>query len=132
VSDPGLQPEGEGPDEAAVPPVPATPVPETPTPVQPTMRERLRPLELLGMSAGLAVFAGVITMLVLHPWGNFATHAEGDWLTIGVVFGVAFIVSLVVLAMLSIGGYEAQQPPSPKGVLVDNEERQDRGLPPAH
>jgi len=118
MTDATPRPDGEGADEPVVP---------AETPVQPSMRERLRPLELLGMSAGLAAFAGVITMLVLHPWGDFAAHAEGDWLTIGVVFGVAFIVSLVVLAMLSIGGYEAQQPPSPKGVLVDNEERQDRG-----
>jgi len=82
----------------------------------PSRRDRAKPLELLAISAGCGVFAGLITLLVTR-----------DWLLTGVMFGVAFIIGLVVLAMLSLGGYEPQQPPSPKGYLVDNERRQDEG-----
>ena len=63
--------------------------------IQPTRRERTRPLELLGLSAVFAAFAGVVTLSVV------------------VAFGATFVVSLVVLAMFSLGGYEPpQEPPS--------------------
>lgn len=56
---------------------------------EPTRRERLRPAELLGISGVVAVAIGVIAY--------FATRA----LLVAVVFlGVAFIVTVVVFAML--------------------------------
>ena len=56
---------------------------------EPTRRDRTRPAELLGLSAALAVVTGVITY--------FGTR---DFV-LGLEFaGVAFIVSLVVFAML--------------------------------
>ncbi len=83
------------------------------TPIQPTLRERLRPLELLGISGVLAVFAGGITLLAVHPWGAFAEQAAHNWMIVLVVFGAAFVLSLVVLAMLALGGYEPpKEPPS--------------------
>ncbi len=86
------------------------------TPIQPSLRERLRPLELLGISAVLAVFAGGITLLVVHPWGAFAEQAAHNWMIVLVVFGAAFVLSLVVLAMLALGGYEPPKDP-PSNVL---------------
>jgi len=85
-------------------------------PVKPGLRDRTRPVELLVISAACGVFAGLITLLVTR-----------DWLLGGVMFGVAFIVGIVVLAMLSLGGYEVQAPPSKDGVLRDHERRQDLG-----
>jgi hypothetical protein len=56
---------------------------------QPTRRDRTRPAELLGLSAVLAAVTGVITY--------FGTR---DFV-LGLEFaGVAFIVSLIVFAML--------------------------------
>lgn len=55
---------------------------------EPTRRERLRPVELIGMSAVIGVAFGVITY--------FATR---DLLVAVEVLGGAFIVSLVVFAM---------------------------------
>jgi formate/nitrite transporter FocA (FNT family) len=55
----------------------------------PTRRDRTRPLELLGISAGLALAIGVIAY--------FATR---DLLAAGIFFAVAFIVIVVVFAML--------------------------------
>jgi hypothetical protein len=56
---------------------------------EPTRRERLRPLELIAMSAIIGVAFGVITY--------FATR---DLLVAVEVLGGVFIVSLVVFAML--------------------------------
>jgi hypothetical protein len=57
----------------------------------PTRKERLRPLELLVMAAVVAVFIGLVV------WGS--TRELG----LGAVFcGVAFIVSVLTLAMLAL------------------------------
>jgi hypothetical protein len=81
--------------------------------MKPSLRERMRPLELLGISAALAVFGGLVTLFVMHPWGKFAPEAAQSWLTVLIVAGASFVVSLVVLAMLALGGYEPpKDPPS--------------------
>ena len=82
----------------------------------PSLRERLRPLELLGISGALAVFAGIVTAIVVHPWGDFADQAAQSWLLVLVVFGASFVLSLVVTAMLALGGYEPPKEP-PSGIL---------------
>ncbi len=58
-------------------------------PRRPTRRDRTRPAELLGLSAALAAVTGVIFFFGTRDVGFSA-----------VVAGVAFIVSLVVFAML--------------------------------
>jgi hypothetical protein len=55
----------------------------------PSRRDRTRPAELLGLSAALAAVTGLITLFGTR---NFVLSAE--------FAGVAFIVSLVVFAML--------------------------------
>lgn len=56
---------------------------------EPTRRDRTRPAELLGLSAALAAVTGVITF--------FGTR---DLVLSAEFTGVAFIVSLIVFAML--------------------------------
>jgi len=56
---------------------------------EPTRRERTRPVELLGISAVIAVAVGIITYFGTHTLLLAAEFA-----------GVAFIVTLVVFAML--------------------------------
>lgn len=58
---------------------------------RPSWRERLRPLELLGISAALALFTGLVVLM-----------ATREPLLALIFFGIAFIVSLVVLAMLAL------------------------------
>ncbi len=58
---------------------------------KPPLRERLRPLELLGISAVLGVFAGLVVLM-----------ATREIVLAAVFLGIAFIVSLVVLAMLAL------------------------------
>ena len=58
---------------------------------KPPLRDRLRPLELLGISAVLGVFAGLVVLMATRE------------IVLALIFlGVAFIVSLVVLAMLAL------------------------------
>lgn len=75
---------------------PSQPAPE---PVNPTRRDRLRPLELVGFAGVLAVFAGLVVMLVLRT-------PEGvvDFSFAAIVVGIVFIISLVALALLGLGG----------------------------
>jgi hypothetical protein len=57
----------------------------------PSWRERLKPLELVGMAAVLAVFAGVISLV-----GSRSIEVGG------ILAGIAFIAALLVLAMLAL------------------------------
>ena len=67
-------------------------------PVTPSRRDRLRPLELVGFSAVLGVFAGVIVY--------FATRE----LVLGAVFlGVGFIVSILMVALVGLGGAPSEE-----------------------
>ena len=59
--------------------------------VAPSRRDRMRPLELLGLSAILAVFTGLVVLMSTRE------------IVLALIFlGIAFIVSLVVLAMLAL------------------------------
>jgi hypothetical protein len=60
-----------------------------PAPNPPSRRDRTRPAELIGLSAALAALTGVITFFGTHDFTLAAEFA-----------GIAFIVSLVVFAML--------------------------------
>lgn len=58
---------------------------------KPSRRERTRPLELVGLSAIFAVFVGLVVLMSTRE------------VVLALIFaGIAFIVSLVGLAMLSL------------------------------
>lgn len=67
--------------------------PEQPATVTPSRHDRLRPAELLGFAGVLAVFAGLIVLMVSR-----------DFMRTGIGAVVVFIVALVVLALLGLGG----------------------------
>ena len=68
---------------------------------QPSRRERFRPAELIGLSLAAGLFAGLVVLLTARDLG------------LAVIFlGVAFIVALVVFAMLAL---VAGEPNSPSG-----------------
>ena len=70
-----------------------TPEPERHDSVDPSRRDRLRPLELLAFSAVLGVFAGGVVLM-----------ATRNWVLTGIFFGLGFIVSVVFMALLGLGG----------------------------
>lgn len=91
---------------------------------QPTWRDRLKPLELLGISGGLAIFTGLVVLMATRQ------------LLLAIVFlAVAFIVSLVGLAMLALAsaptGEEqsdlAEQDAASRSILDRGDERRNRG-----
>lgn len=70
-----------------------SPEPARQDPVTPSRRDRLRPLELIGFSAVLGVFAGVVVLMTTR-----------EWVLGAIFFGIAFIVSILVVALIGLGG----------------------------
>lgn len=69
------------------------PEPAEQDPVTPSRRDRLRPLELIGFSAVLGVFAGLIVLMTTREW------------VLALVFlGIGFIVSVMMVALVGLGG----------------------------
>lgn len=58
---------------------------------KPSIRERLRPFELLGVSGVIGLFTGLVIMLTTREL----------WLA-GIGFGVAFILSVMLIALLAL------------------------------
>lgn len=54
----------------------------------PTLRDRLKPAELVVVSIVIGLFTGVVVMM-----------SSRDWILSAVSFGIVFIVCLVVMAM---------------------------------
>ena len=67
----------------------------------PARRERFRPLELLAVAGVLGVFTGLIVFM-----------GTREWVVAAIFFGVVFIVSLVVLAMLALAFTSPDDKPS--------------------
>lgn len=59
--------------------------------LQPSRKDRFLPTELLGISAALGVFVGLIVLI-----------ATREFLLAGISFGVAFIVALVLMALFAL------------------------------
>lgn len=80
---------------------------------KPHWRERLKPVELLVLSAVLGLFAGLVVFMSTRD------------IMLGLIFlGLAFIVSLVVLAMLAL----AVEPNLEEKLdLREQNEEEDRG-----
>ena len=57
----------------------------------PSLRDRLRPLELLSLSAVIGAFTGLVILFTTREW----------WLA-GIGFGVAFILAVMMIALLAL------------------------------
>ncbi len=57
----------------------------------PSLRDRLRPLELLGLSAVIGLFTGLVILFTTREW----------WLA-AIGFGVAFILAVMTIALLAL------------------------------
>lgn len=75
----------------------------------PTRRDRLRPVELLGISAIIAVFVGLVVLMSTRQI-NLAT----------IFMCIAFIVVVVVLAMLQLASASDQDDNDMLGGHRDN------------
>lgn len=77
--------------------MPQSPEPARQEPVTPSRRDRLRPLELVGFAAVLAVFAGLIVLMATRS----ITLAA-------IALGIAFIASIMMVALVGLGGKPSQ------------------------
>ncbi len=94
--------------------VPANSAPAVGSVHQPTRKDRFRPLELLAISAILAIFVGLVVLM-----------STREFVLAAVAFGIAFIVALVGLAMFSLAF-------KPNAEEVTDLEEQNRGDDPTH
>lgn len=77
---------------------------EQPQPNTPSRRDRLRPLELVGFSGVLALFAGgVVAFTRVHPTDMHPLAFAA------IVVGVVFIIVLMVVALLGLGGQPSEE-----------------------
>ncbi|MFD5598633.1 ABC transporter ATP-binding protein [Leucobacter sp. NPDC058333] len=75
-----------------------SPEPANQDPVTPSRRDRLKPLELIGFSLILGLFAGIVVLLTTRE------------IMLGLVFlGVGFIVSIMMVALVGLGGKPSQE-----------------------
>ncbi|MGK0715336.1 ABC transporter ATP-binding protein [Leucobacter sp. W1153] len=72
---------------------------DAPRPVNPSRRDRLRPLELVGFSGALAIFAALVVLLVLRT-----PEGVPDFAFAGIAAAIAFIVALMMVALVGLGG----------------------------
>ncbi len=77
----------------------------------PSLRDRLRPLELLVISAVLGAFTGLVILLTTREL----------WLA-AVGFGVAFILSVMVIALLALSA----KPNAQEQMDIDEQDREGR------
>ncbi|MFT4219676.1 MAG: amino acid transporter [Microbacterium sp.] len=82
---------------------------------KPTRRELMRPVQLLGLAFGAALFAGIVTAVSMGAFQSAGQVAEGELtkpmralMVGGVVAGIAFIVTLVTIALLILAVDPAQ------------------------
>lgn len=74
------------------------PEPANQEPVTPSRRDRLKPLELIGFSVVLGLFAGLVVLMTTR-----------DLILAAVFLGIGFIVSIMMVALVGLGGKPSQQ-----------------------
>lgn len=90
---------------------------------RPTRRDLMKPVQLLGLAFGSALFAGIVTLISMGFFQQrFEGQSERALVVAAVVAGVTFIVVLVVVALLLLAVDPAQVTKTvDRPVLVDDE-----------
>lgn len=95
----------------------------------PTRRDLMKPLQLLGLAFGAALFAGIVTLVSM---GFFQQRADGEAeravVTALVIAGVSFIAVLLIVSLLLLAVDPAQITKQvDKPVLYDGESDKEQG-----
>lgn len=101
---------------------------------KPSRRDLMKPAQLLGLAFAAAAFAGLITLMSMGifqaerpvPEGDLAPHVKA-WMVAGIVAGVVFIATLVIIALLLLAVDPAQlsQPLDRPKLLPPEDEDED-------
>ncbi|MCR2808336.1 MULTISPECIES: amino acid transporter [unclassified Microbacterium] len=76
---------------------------------KPTRRDLMKPLQLLGLAFGAAVFAGVVTLVAMGFFQQRSPEQAPAALQLALIFaGVTFIVVLLVVSLLLLAIDPAQ------------------------
>ena len=76
---------------------------------RPTRRDLMRPVQLLGLAFGAALFAGVVTLVSMGFFQQrTAEEAQAAIVLALIIAGVAFIAVLVIVALLLLAVDPAQ------------------------
>jgi Na+/proline symporter len=76
---------------------------------KPTRRDLMKPLQLLGLAFGAAIFAGVVTLVSMGFFQQRSPQQAPAALTLALIIaGVTFIVVLVMVALLLLAVDPAQ------------------------
>jgi hypothetical protein len=96
----------------------------------PTRRDILKPVQLLGFGFAAALFAGIIALVSMGFFQELTAAERGHVLIVSlIVAGIAFIATLVIIALLMLAVDPAQVTKTvDQGVLLDDE---DDSAPPA-
>ncbi|SDG61457.1 hypothetical protein [Microbacterium sp. 77mftsu3.1] len=99
----------------------------------PTRRDLMRPVQLLGFALLAAVFAGVVTLVSMgvlqdqRPGSDVDQHLRA-WAVAGIVTGITFIATLVIMALSLLAVDPAQMAkPVERGLLLDAEDESTPG-----
>jgi len=93
----------------------------------PTRRDLMRPVHLLGFALLAAVFAGVVTLVSMgvlqeQRAGAADMHVRA-WVVAGIVAGITFIATLVIMALSLLAVDPAKMAkPVTRGLLLDPED----------
>lgn len=90
---------------------------------KPTRRDLMRPVQLLGLAFGAAVFAGVVTLVSMGFFQQRSPEQAPAALSLALIIaGITFIVVLVMLALLLLAIDPAQvKKQIDRPVLLDDE-----------
>ena len=94
---------------------------------RPTRRELMKPVQLLGLAFAAAVFAGLITLVSMGFFQDLGGDERAHVVVVTlVVAGIAFIATLVMIALLMLAVDPAQiAKPVDQGVLLPPEDSDD-------
>jgi hypothetical protein len=88
---------------------------------RPTRRDLMKPVQLLGLAFGAAVFAGVVTLVSMGFFQTTTPAQHQAAITLALIIaGVSFIAVLVIVALLLLAVDPAQITKTvDRGVLID-------------
>ena len=96
---------------------------------KPTRRDLMKPVQLLGLAFGSAVFAGIVTLVSMGFFQQRSPQQAPAALQLAlIVAGITFIVVLVMLALLLLAVDPAQvKKQVDRPVLLPDEKREEPG-----
>lgn len=100
---------------------------------RPTRRDLLKPVQLLGFAFAAAAFGGIIALVSMGFFQDLGADQRAHVLVVSlVVAGIAFIATLVTIALLMLAVDPAQvAKPVDRAVLLPDEDADGGSPPPA-